>query len=106
MGPTFAPCYTRLAMCGIVGLVSFDAAPDHVAGLVAAMAERIRHRGPDGGGVVAHPDATLGMTRLAIVDVVHGHQPMANEDESIVIVYNGEVYNAPALRASLEKKGV
>lgn len=70
------------------------------------MAERIRHRGPDGGGVVAHPDATLGMTRLAIVDVVHGHQPMANDDDSIVIVYNGEVYNAPALRAELERKGV
>jgi asparagine synthase (glutamine-hydrolysing) len=93
-------------MCGIVGLVSFDASPDRARTVVTGMAERIRHRGPDGGGVVAHPEATLGMTRLAIVDVVHGHQPMANEDESVVIVYNGEVYNAPALRAELERKGV
>ena len=46
------------------------------------------------------------MTRLAIVDVAHGHQPMANDDESIVIVYNGEVYNAPALRQDLERRGV
>jgi asparagine synthase (glutamine-hydrolysing) len=93
-------------MCGIVGLVSFEASPDRAHDIVSGMAERIRHRGPDGGGVVAHRDATLGMTRLAIVDVVHGHQPMANDDESIVIVYNGEVYNAPALRADLERKGV
>jgi len=93
-------------MCGIVGLIAFDAHPESARTVVAGMAERIRHRGPDGGGVVTHPDATLGMTRLAIVDVVHGHQPMANEDESVVIVYNGEVYNAPALRAELERKGV
>jgi asparagine synthase (glutamine-hydrolysing) len=46
------------------------------------------------------------MTRLAIVDVVHGHQPMANDDDSVVIVYNGEIYNAPALRADLERRGV
>ena len=55
---------------------------------------------------MAHQDATLGMTRLAIVDISQGHQPMANEDESIVIVYNGEVYNAPALRQQLELRGV
>jgi asparagine synthase (glutamine-hydrolysing) len=70
------------------------------------MALRIKHRGPDGGGVIADPDATLGMTRLAIVDVEHGKQPMSNDDGTIVIVYNGEVYNAPALRQDLERKGV
>jgi asparagine synthase (glutamine-hydrolysing) len=70
------------------------------------MAARIRHRGPDGGGVATHHDATLGMTRLAIIDVEHGHQPMFNDDESIVIVYNGEVYNAPELRRELEQRGV
>ncbi len=93
-------------MCGIVGLVAFDAPAERSREVVSAMAERIHHRGPDGGGVVAHPDATLGMKRLAIVDVVHGHQPMANEDESVVLVYNGEIYNAPALRARLERDGV
>jgi asparagine synthase (glutamine-hydrolysing) len=93
-------------MCGIVGLVAFDAPLPAAREHVARMAERIRHRGPDGGGVVAHPGATVGMTRLAIVDVEHGHQPMANDDESIGIVYNGEVYNAPALRAELQREGV
>src|SRR5689334_1965832 len=93
-------------MCGIAGVVGLDAPPERAERVVREMAERIRHRGPDGGGVVAHEDATLGMTRLAIVDVAHGHQPMANDDGSIVIVYNGEVYNAPALRIALEKRGV
>jgi asparagine synthase (glutamine-hydrolysing) len=93
-------------MCGIVGIVGFDTTHDRARELVAAMAEKIHHRGPDGGGVVTHPDATLGMKRLAIVDVAHGHQPMANDDESIVIVYNGEVYNAPALRQQLVEQGV
>src|SRR5688572_2416380 len=93
-------------MCGIAGLVGFDASVDQSRSLVSAMVAQIRHRGPDGGGVSAHPDATLGMARLAIVDVVHGHQPMANEDDSVVIVYNGEVYNAPLLRQELESRGV
>ena len=93
-------------MCGIVGIVGLDGRLDQNEAFVSRMASRIRHRGPDGGGVVAHPDATIGMTRLAIVDVPHGHQPMANDDESIFIVYNGEVYNAPALRRELEREGV
>ncbi len=70
------------------------------------MAERIAHRGPDGGGVAAHEDACLAMKRLAIVDVEHGHQPMANDDGSIVIVHNGEIYNAPELRNRLRERGV
>jgi asparagine synthase (glutamine-hydrolysing) len=93
-------------MCGIVGIVGFGAPLDRTQTLVSAMAERIRHRGPDGGGVVAHSDVALGTVRLAIVDIARGHQPMANEDESVVIVYNGEVYNAPQLRQELERRGV
>jgi asparagine synthase (glutamine-hydrolysing) len=93
-------------MCGIVGLVAFDAPLDKARGIVAAMNEHIHHRGPDGEGLVAHQDATLAMKRLAIVDVVHGHQPMANDDESVVLVYNGEIYNAPELRRKLEAAGV
>jgi asparagine synthase (glutamine-hydrolysing) len=93
-------------MCGIVGIVGFDVSLERARGVVSAMAAQIRHRGPDGGGVAVHIDASLGMTRLAIVDVPHGHQPLANDDESIVIVYNGEVYNAPALRRELEHRGV
>jgi asparagine synthase (glutamine-hydrolysing) len=93
-------------MCGIVGLVGFDASLERSRSLVAAMNAKIAHRGPDGEGLVAHPDATLAMKRLAIVDVEHGSQPMANEDESVVLVYNGEVYNAPQLRRELQQKGV
>jgi asparagine synthase (glutamine-hydrolysing) len=83
-----------------------DAPLETTEALVASMASRIRHRGPDGGGIAGHPHATLGMTRLAIVDVPNGHQPMANDAGDIVIVYNGEVYNAPALRKELEARGV
>ncbi|MBX3192219.1 MAG: asparagine synthase (glutamine-hydrolyzing) [Labilithrix sp.] len=93
-------------MCGIAGLITFDASLERARAVVHAMAERIAHRGPDGGGVLAHPDATLGMKRLAIVDVEHGDQPMANDDESIVIVFNGEIYNAPALRTRLQRQGI
>ena len=93
-------------MCGIAGMAGLDAPMERAAALVEAMCARMHHRGPDGGGVLPHPDATLGMKRLAIVDVEHGHQPMQNEDGSVVLVYNGEVYNAPALRKELEARGV
>ena len=93
-------------MCGIVGFLGLDVGHDRARTIVSAMNETIVHRGPDGGGFVVHPDASLAMKRLAIVDVEYGHQPMANEDESIVIVYNGEVYNAPELRAQLSRRGV
>ena len=93
-------------MCGIAGMAGLDEPSERAAALVQAMCARMHHRGPDGGGVLTHPDATLGMKRLAIVDVEHGHQPMQNEDGSVVLVYNGEVYNAPSLRKELEAKGV
>lgn len=93
-------------MCGIVGLVAFDAPQEDRRSLVTAMNETIVHRGPDGGGVVVHPDAALGMKRLAIVDVESGAQPMASDDGAVVLVHNGEIYNAPALRAELQQRGV
>lgn len=93
-------------MCGIVGLVGLDVSEDGARRLVTAMNERIAHRGPDGDGITVHRDATLAMKRLAIVDIVHGQQPMANEDGSVVLVYNGEIYNAPQIRKELMAKGV
>ncbi len=93
-------------MCGIVGIVNVDADGGRAERLVSAMAARIRHRGPDGGGVTTHADATLGMARLAIVDIAHGHQPMLSDDGQIALVFNGEIYNAPRLRQELEGKGV
>jgi asparagine synthase (glutamine-hydrolysing) len=93
-------------MCGIAGLIGWKAEAAVQREIVSAMCSRMVDRGPDGGGVAAHPDATLGMRRLAIVDIAGGEQPMWNDDGSTVIVYNGEVYNASAVRARLEKEGV
>jgi asparagine synthase (glutamine-hydrolysing) len=93
-------------MCGIVGLVAAEMPEDAARERVERMAARIHHRGPDGGGVASHPEVTVGMKRLAIVDVEHGAQPMFNEDRSVVLVFNGEIYNAPALRAELQREGV
>jgi asparagine synthase (glutamine-hydrolysing) len=96
----------RRVMCGIVGLVGFDAPPERARTIVSRMNAQIAHRGPDGEGLTAHPDATLAMKRLAIVDVVHGQQPMESDDGQIALVYNGEVYNAPELRRRLQERGV
>lgn len=93
-------------MCGIVGLVRFAADEAEARAAVERMATRIHHRGPDGGGLAAHADAVIAMKRLAIVDIEHGKQPMFSRDGSIALVYNGEVYNAPAVRARLEREGV
>jgi asparagine synthase (glutamine-hydrolysing) len=93
-------------MCGIAGIIAVDLATAEQDAITKRMIDAIAHRGPDGGGVVAHRDATLGMRRLAIVDVAGGQQPMWSDDESIVIVYNGEIYNAPAIRERLVRKGV
>ena len=93
-------------MCGIAGII--HARDVGLEALVRSMCDRIAHRGPDGSGVVAAvPQRTaIGMTRLAIVDVERGTQPMWNDDRTVAIVHNGEIYNAPALRAELEGEGV
>lgn len=93
-------------MCGIVGLSTGALSEGDARAHVERMATRIHHRGPDGGGVASHLEATIGMKRLAIVDLARGNQPMFSDDRSIALVYNGEIYNAPALRADLTKQGV
>ena len=69
------------------------------------MLESIVHRGPDGEGKLARPDLTLGMRRLAIIDLAGGDQPIFNEDGSVGVVFNGEIYNFRELRADLERRG-
>ena len=93
-------------MCGIAGLVVRDAASGLGEETVERMCQRMRHRGPDGAGTTSRDGVSLGMRRLAIVDIAGGNQPMASEDGSIVVVYNGEIYNAPELRGVLEREGV
>src|SRR5205814_10451747 len=71
------------------------------------MMDRIQHRGPDDSGTYFSPDgrAGLGFRRLSIIDLSTGHQPLANEDNSIWIAFNGEVYNFEQLRPDLERRG-
>jgi asparagine synthase (glutamine-hydrolysing) len=73
--------------------------------LLSRMASVIEHRGPDDSGQYAAPGIGLGMRRLSIIDVAGGHQPIANEDETVWLVMNGEIYNFQKLRSDLEKKG-
>ncbi|HJU42352.1 MAG TPA: hypothetical protein VJ691_06035, partial [Vicinamibacterales bacterium] len=93
-------------MCGISGLVGLDAdlAPD-VSAAITTMTDRLYHRGPDGGGYFHAPWVALGHRRLAIIDRAGGDQPMANEDQTVWIVFNGEVYNHRELRRDLESRG-
>jgi asparagine synthase (glutamine-hydrolysing) len=69
------------------------------------MNDRLRHRGPDDAGIYLDDRAGLAMRRLSIVDLATGHQPIANEDQTIWIVFNGEIYNHLGLRQRLEAKG-
>ena len=70
------------------------------------MTDAIRHRGPDDSGFYNDPLAKLGPRRLSIIDVSGGHQPLANEDGSLWIVYNGEIFNHAELRRDLERAGM
>ncbi len=87
-------------MCGIAGYVG-DVGPE----LLPAMVKALAHRGPDDSGIHVDGEAGLGMTRLAIIDLVTGRQPMGNDDGRAWLVFNGELYNYRALRAELEARG-
>ncbi|MGH8309813.1 MAG: asparagine synthase (glutamine-hydrolyzing), partial [Steroidobacteraceae bacterium] len=92
-------------MCGIVGLTF--AAGERAASVETArrMAASIVHRGPDDEGVYCGESVVLGMRRLSIIDLAGGHQPIANEDETVWVVCNGEIYNFRELRAELQRAG-
>jgi asparagine synthase (glutamine-hydrolysing) len=92
-------------MCGIAGIVSSDPREHIDAEVVHRMCEAIVHRGPDDEGIFAKQNTGLGMRRLSIIDLAGGHQPIFNEDGSIWIVFNGEIYNFPELRPGLEAAG-
>jgi asparagine synthase (glutamine-hydrolysing) len=91
-------------MCGIAGCVKPGAGPAEDA-LVTAMLARLVHRGPDDQGLARLGPAVLGVRRLSIIDVEGGHQPVFNEDGSIVVIQNGEIYNYRALREELAGRG-
>src|SRR5215475_6783836 len=92
-------------MCGIVGVWSASSSGLPDDSTFAAMRDALRHRGPDDEGAFTGPGVRLGHRRLSIVDVAGGHQPLSNEDGTIWIVFNGEIYNFPALKQRLEAAG-
>jgi len=92
-------------MCGIVGKVNLRPGPPPDPALLERMIEAIRHRGPDGIGTHTDSVAGLGHARLSILDLSGGGQPISNEDDTIWIVFNGEVFNFVELREDLERRG-
>ena len=95
-------------MCGIAGFADpprADSHPDDDAALLHAMCDVIRHRGPDDEGVHTEPGTGLGMRRLSIIDLSTGNQPIRNEDGTVWVVFNGEIYNYRELRRELEGLG-
>ena len=93
-------------MCGIAGAFALEGPlPPFMPAAVRAMSGRIAHRGPDADGFHDAEYASLGHRRLAIIDVARGQQPLANEDGTCWIIFNGEVYNHRALRPRLEAAG-
>jgi asparagine synthase (glutamine-hydrolysing) len=92
-------------MCGICGKLMFSSDERVSPELVKVMADTIHHRGPDDEGYYASGPIGLGFRRLSIIDLASGHQPLSNEDGTIWIVFNGEIYNFQELRAFLLSKG-
>lgn len=90
-------------VCGIAGILSFDDVPDIDVG--RRMLARLAHRGPDGSGLYRDGHVLLGHTRLAIVDLAGGAQPMSNEDGSVWVTFNGEIFNHVELRQELSALG-
>ncbi len=92
-------------MCGIYGIVSLRAGHTPDPALLDGMAAVTHHRGPDDEGAYSDASIAMGMRRLSIIDLNTGHQPIANEDETLWVICNGEVYNFRELRADLEGRG-
>lgn len=91
-------------MCGICGVIHFDGKPV-TRQLLRSMNDRLRHRGPDGEGYFIDGNIGLAMRRLKIIDIAGSDQPLFNEDGSIALVFNGEIYNYRRLRQRLEARG-
>jgi asparagine synthase (glutamine-hydrolysing) len=92
-------------MCGIAGILEFGPGRHASSAVLRAMCDVMAHRGPDDDGFFVDGNVGIGMRRLSIVDLATGHQPISNEDGSIWIVFNGEIYNHRALREQLITQG-
>jgi len=91
-------------MCGICGYIS-NKEVNAKREIVHKMCQTLIHRGPDEEGIWVKDNVALGMRRLMIIDLETGSQPIFNEDKTVVVVFNGEIYNFQELREELEKKG-
>ena len=91
-------------MCGFAGYINNYATFDKMA-VIKAMADRIVHRGPDDAHYYVDEDISLGFRRLSIIDLEGGRQPILNEDGSLVLLFNGEIYNYQSIREDLLKAG-
>jgi asparagine synthase (glutamine-hydrolysing) len=92
-------------VCGIAGIVATDALREEDLACGERMRDILIHRGPDGAGTHADAHALLAHRRLSIVDLAGGHQPLSNEDGTVWVTYNGEIYNHADVRAVLEGTG-
>ena len=92
-------------MCGIAGIVTTEPSARQDVETIRLMCDAIVHRGPDDEGFYVYNGVGLGIRRLSIIDVSGGHQPIHNEDQSVWIVFNGEIYNFADLRRELESRG-
>jgi len=92
-------------MCGICGIYNYGTGEPADRELVQRMNDSLVHRGPDDEGLFLAGPIALGQRRLSIIDVQGGHQPIANEDQTVWITYNGEIYNHPELMAELTQRG-
>ena len=91
-------------MCGICGVIGIQKA-ELAEEITRRMMGALEHRGPDEDGILVAPSAALGMRRLSIIDLPGGHQPVFNETGNVAVVFNGEIYNFPQLRKTLEGRG-
>jgi len=92
-------------MCGITGKAFFDSSRNIYQGELKKMTDSIYHRGPDDEGFYIEKNIGLGFRRLSIIDIKSGHQPLSNEDGTVWIVFNGEIYNYKELQNDLMKQG-
>src|ERR1700750_1554993 len=92
-------------MCGITGQIYFDKGRKIDPVTLKNMTDTIYHRGPDDEGFFIEENVGLGFRRLSIIDLSTGHQPLANEDETVWIIFNGEIYNYQELQDNLVKQG-
>jgi asparagine synthase (glutamine-hydrolysing) len=92
-------------MCGICGIFHSDRPQSVSRDRLVAMNRQITHRGPDDAGFFVEENVGLAMRRLSIIDIQTGHQPITNEDQTLWIVFNGEIYNHQELRKDLEPRG-